>query len=99
VDVDEAYRVGQAAVREAVAGQSDVLVSIVREPGPDYRSTTALAPLERVIGRIRAVPDEFIAGSGNDVTPAYLEYARPLIGGPLPPYARLSPIPIPKRAT
>ncbi len=99
VDVDEACRAGQAAVREAVAGQSDVMVSIAREPGPLYRGTIGLVPLERVVGKVRAVSDEFIAEAGNDVTPAYLEYARPLIGGPLPPYARLSPVPVSRRLT
>ena len=43
------------------------------------------------------MPNEFIAQAGNDVTPAFLEYARPLIGGPLPTYARLEMKPVPKK--
>ena len=30
------------------------------------------------------MPDELIADSGTDVTEAFLRYARPLIGEPLP---------------
>ncbi len=97
VDVDEAYRVGQTAVREAAAGKSGVMVSIIREPGPQYRSTLGLVPLERVANAVRKVPDEFIAPAGNDVTAAYLSYIRPLIGPPLPEYARLARVPVPAR--
>jgi len=97
VDMDEAYRVGQTAVREAVAGKTGFMVSIIREPGPQYRSTLGLVPLERVANAVRQVPDEFIAPAGNDVTPAYLSYIRPLIGPPLPEYARLVRVPVPAR--
>ncbi len=97
VDLDEAYRVGQAAVRGAVGGKSGFMVSIARGPGPRYQSTLGLVPLERVANAVRPVPDEFIAPSGNDVTPAYLSYIRPLIGPPLPEYARLARAPVPAR--
>jgi len=97
VDMDEASRVGQTAVREAVAGKTGFMVSIVREPGPQYRSTLGLVPLERVANAVRQVPDEFIAPAGNDVTPAYLSYIRPLIGPPLPEYALLARAPVPAR--
>lgn len=88
VDRDEAYRVGRAAVQAAVGGQTDVMVSIVREPGPAYRSATALVALERVVGRIRPVPPEFVSPDGNDVSASFLEYAAPLVE-PLPSYVRL----------
>jgi 6-phosphofructokinase 1 len=88
VDAEEAFRVGQTAVREAAAGSTGVMVTLVREPGPAYRATTGTVPLERVVGQVRRVPDEFIAPSGHDVTAAYLDYIRPLVGA-LPQYARL----------
>ncbi len=89
VDLEEAYQVGRAAVRHAVEGQDGAMVTLVRESSEPYRWTTGLAPLERVANAERKVPDEFIAPEGNDVTDAFLAYARPLIGPPLPPYARL----------
>ncbi len=97
VDVDEAYRVGVAAVRNAVAGHGRDMVTIIREPGPEYRTSTGLVPLETVTRGTRQVPDEFVAPRGNDVTPAFLSYVRPLIGGPLPPYSRLAAVPVPRR--
>jgi 6-phosphofructokinase 1 len=37
-------------------------------------------PLRNVAKETRHVPDEFIAASGNDVTPAFVAYATPLVG-------------------
>jgi len=56
--------------------------------GAGDRSTTGTVPLDRVVGNVRRVPEAFIAPSGHDVTSAYLDYIRPLVG-PLPNYARL----------
>lgn len=98
VDREEAYQVGRAAVRAALAGESDKMVSLVREPGPTYRATTGLADLERVANAVHILPREYINEAGNGVTDGFLDYARPLIGGPLPPYARLARHLTPKRS-
>jgi 6-phosphofructokinase 1 len=89
VDVAEAKMVGAAAVRYACEGVTDKMVTIVRTSNSPYRCETGLADLQAVANAERPMPDDFINSDGNDVTPAYLDYARPLIGGPLPPYARL----------
>jgi 6-phosphofructokinase 1 len=92
IDADEAYEVGRAAVREAVAGRSGLMITLIREGGSVYRSTTGTVPLDRIVGRVRRFPNAFIAPSGHDVTTAYLDYIRPLVGA-LPDYARLFPSP------
>jgi 6-phosphofructokinase 1 len=97
-DVAEAQMVGAAAVRCACEGVSDQMVTLERVSNNPYRCETGLAPLEAVANAERPVPDEFINEEGNDVTPAFIEYARPLIGGPLPPYARLRLCRVPPRA-
>lgn len=94
VDADEAYRAGRAAVRAAVAGQSDVMITLVRRPGPIYVCETGTAPLAEVANAEKLLPAEYIAPSGDDVTPAFLDYARPLIGEPLPPLGRLAKYPL-----
>jgi 6-phosphofructokinase 1 len=96
VDLEEAYQVGRAAVRHAVDGQDGHMVTLVRESSEPYRWATGLAPLEKVANAERKVPDAFISADGNDVTPAFLEYARPLIGPPLPHYARLERVRVPQ---
>ncbi len=97
VDLEEAYQVGRAAVRHAVRGEDGAMVTLVRASSEPYRCTTGLAPLERVANAERRVRDAFIAPEGNDVTVAFLAYVRPLIGGPLPPYARLERTRVPQR--
>ena len=95
-DRDEAYLCGQAAVRAAVGGESDRMVSLVREPGPDYRCTTTLVPLEEVANLERLFPEEWIHPSGNDVLPPFLDYVRPLAGA-VAPNARLEDFRVGKR--
>ena len=87
-DVEEAYACGRRAVELAVGGTSGVMVSIVRESNDPYRWSLGVAPLAEVAVEAKPMPDEFINQEGNFVTPACLDYLKPLIG-PLPEYARL----------
>lgn len=89
VDRDEAYMVGQAGVRAALEGVSDKMVVLQRQDQPEYRCTTGLADLDKVANVQRLMPDEFLDASKTMITPAFLNYARPLIGEPLPIYQRL----------
>ncbi len=90
VDLREAEAVGQAAVELALSGHSDVMMAIERVAGPEYQCRLVPISLVTVAGRERVVPDAFIADSGCDITPAFLDYARPLIGAPLPALLRLA---------
>ena len=98
VDVEEAYTVGATAVQKAVAGTSGYMVTLVRQSNDPYRWTTGLARLEDVANAERLMPDEFLNAEGNNVTQAFLDYARPLIGPPLPPVARLKKYMVAKKA-
>ncbi len=88
VDRREAYRCGQAAVRAALDGATDCMVSLIRAPGTEYRVTTGLTPLAEAAGVERKFPLEWIAPGGTDVTAAFLEYAAPLLG-PMEYHTRL----------
>ena len=88
-DLAEAEMAGRAAVRLALAGRSDLMVTLVREPGDPYRCSTGTAPLAEVANRQRTIPAEFIGSDGHSLTAAFEAYARPLIGDPLPEYAAL----------
>ena len=89
VDVEEAYATGAQAVKHAVEGKSGWMVTLEREPGAEYACKTGIVSLEEVANREKKVPREFINAEGTGVTGAFLEYVTPLIGGPLPEYARL----------
>jgi ATP-dependent phosphofructokinase / diphosphate-dependent phosphofructokinase len=88
-DIDEAYMAGKAAVELAVKGTTGVMVTLVREEGKNYKCTTGTIPLSEVAVRAKPLPDEFLSRDGTDVTPAFTEYAKPLMGE-LPRYAKLA---------
>ena len=67
----------------------EVLVTLVREPGMHYRCTTSSAPLVTIANTQRRLPDAFIQPSSMLPSAAFVKYARPLIGDPLPALARL----------
>jgi len=98
VDAEEAYRVGQTAVRLAVSEQSGVMVTLERVGHGPYRCETGAVPLEQVSNRECLLSDIYISERGNDVTFAFLDYARPLIGRPLPALARLARYTVPPLA-
>lgn len=83
-DAEEARHVGAMAWKLADSGASDVMVTIERVAGSRYAVRFGAIALSRIAHQERRMPDEFIAASGTDVTDAFLAYARPLIGGPLP---------------
>jgi 6-phosphofructokinase len=87
VDAREARAVGMLAVKSAVTANVDGSVAIRRKPGKKYEAYLELVPLISVAKETREMPDAFINDAGNDVTSAFLEYARPLVGG-LPPIGR-----------
>ena len=89
VDRSEAYQVGYQAVEAAIQGQSGVMTTIIRDSDEPYRSHTGLVELSKVARGTKHVPPEFINAEGNDVTQAFLDYVRPLLGSPLPEYPRL----------
>jgi ATP-dependent phosphofructokinase / diphosphate-dependent phosphofructokinase len=89
VDLAEAELVGRTAVRLAIEGVTAKMVTLERTGNHPYTCTTGLADLEAVANAEKPVPEEFINAAGNYVTPAFLEYARPLMGEPLAPFARL----------
>jgi 6-phosphofructokinase 1 len=88
-DRAEAELVGRSAVRLAAAGQSGVMVSLEREPGPTYRVRTGTTPLDVVANQQRRLPDEFIVPEGNGLTDEFVAYAAPLLGEPLPEFERI----------
>jgi len=49
-----------------------------------------------VAAKTKVMDDAFIAAAGNDVTAAFLDYLRPLLGSALPQAARLRAVPVEK---
>jgi ATP-dependent phosphofructokinase / diphosphate-dependent phosphofructokinase len=89
VDRAEAELVGRGAVQYALDGRSGVMVTLCREPVEGYAVTIGAVDLAVVANQERPLPAGFVNPAGNGMTPAFEEYARPLIGGPLPSFQRL----------
>ena len=96
VDQREAREVGEKALHYASFGQSNGSVAI-RRIG-DYAVDYPLIPLESVAGKTRVMEDVFIGAQSNDVTPAFLDYLRPLVGADMPQVSRLRAPAVAKRA-
>ncbi len=95
MDAREAWAVGELAVRWAFGKDSDGSVVIRRKPGKKYAVFFERVPLKAVAKATRHMPDAFINKAGNDVMPAFLEYAR-LIVGPLPKVAQFKRVRVPQ---
>ena len=89
VDAREAETVGRAAVRYALEGHTDQIVTLRRAGGPEYAVETGLAPLANVAGRVRRLPPELFDADAGQLTSRFVRYAMPLIGASLPVLGRL----------
>lgn len=86
-DVEQAYALGAAAIEYALAGKSDVMLTINRLDTPDYQWTIGTAPLEKVANVENKMPMDFITPDGFGITPRCRAYLAPLIQGEAyPPY-------------
>jgi ATP-dependent phosphofructokinase / diphosphate-dependent phosphofructokinase len=81
VDLDEAYGVGCHAVEVARAHGSGFMATILRDRSQAaYTVRYDKVPLDKMANSERTFPESWIAPSRIDVTDAFLDYARPLIG-------------------
>ncbi len=103
-DVDEAFLAGQAAVRAAIAGETDKMVTLVRGETEHYTVETGLAPLSEIANGIKKLPREWINEDLVSMNFQFLRYAQPLIQGEVtlpydtgvPVYARLDKVRVDK---
>jgi ATP-dependent phosphofructokinase / diphosphate-dependent phosphofructokinase len=89
VDRDEAYLVGKMGVQALLAGESDKMITLLRQTEPTYHCTTGVADLDKVANVQRLLPDNFLNAEKTMVTQAFYDYALPLIGEPITGYAKL----------
>ncbi len=80
VDAAEARMCGRKAVEFATQGDVDGSVAMIRTESGAYGLDYICTALANVAKETRSLPDEFIAATGNYVTPAFIDYARPLVG-------------------
>ncbi len=104
-DVKHACAVGEAAVKMAVAGETDVMPVIKRISDKPYRWKIDKAPLARIANKEKMLPRRYISADGFGITAAARRYLQPLIVGEdyppyvngLPKYVTLKNVSVPKR--
>ncbi len=96
-DAIEAREVGRSAVRVAVSGDRPHGSAIIGrgEEGGVYKPLYQCVDLEKVARHTKDLPEEFLQGS-HDVSEAFLDYVRPLVGE-LPIAGRLACYPVPHK--
>ena len=103
-DVDEAFLAGQAAVRAAIAGETDKMVTLLRGETEHYTVETGLAPLSEIANGTKKLPREWINEDLVSMNFQFLRYAQPLIQGEVvlpydtgvPTYAKLDKVRVDK---
>ncbi len=104
-DVKQAYAVGKAAVKMALAGETAVMPVIKRVSDKPYRWKIEKAPLARIANKEKKLPRRYISKDGFSITSAGRRYLEPLILGEdyppyingLPNYVTLKNVPVSKK--
>lgn len=105
VDVEQSYKLGEAAVKLALAGRNAVMPVIERISDKPYRWRIGTADLADVANREKMMPRDFITPDGFHITARCRTYLSPLIQGEAPPpfrnglpdYVKLGNAPVPKQ--
>jgi 6-phosphofructokinase 1 len=104
-DVEQAYRVGEAAVKFALKGMNAVMPAIVRTSDKPYKWKIGVAELSLVANREKMMPPDFISEDGFGITAKCRRYLAPLIAGEdyppfrngLPDYVTLKNVAVPRK--
>ncbi len=80
-DNAEAFLAGQAAVRTAIGGTTDKMITLLRGDGESYTCETGLTDLEGVANAVKQVPATWINEDQTSLSFQFQKYALPLIQG------------------
>jgi 6-phosphofructokinase 1 len=81
IDLKQAYALGKAAVKAALAGDTEICPIILRQSNKPYRWTIGQTHLRRIANREKKVPRSFITREGFGITKKGKDYLLPLIKG------------------
>ncbi len=80
-DITEAEKIGGAAVKAAIDGNSGVMMAFHRVANQPYNVRIDCVDVSEVANKVKYFPTEWIAENGHDVTREAIEYCLPLIQG------------------
>lgn len=96
-DVEESFAAGRTAVKAAVGGETDKMISFKRKDGSVYEIEYVATPLSAAANAEKTIPLSWITDDGTNLSDEFVNYALPLINGEpkrrmkngLPEYANL----------
>lgn len=105
VDVAQAYALGKAAVKYAIAGKNAIMLIIIRENTAPYRWSIGEVKLIDAANQEKCLPSNYVRKDGFGITSLCRAYLEPLIAGEdhppyikgLPHYIRLKNIQVTKK--
>lgn len=80
-DSDEAFLAGEAAVKAAIDGVTDKMVTLIRGEADQYVCETGLTDLSEVANGVKTLPADWINEDGTSMSFQFVKYALPLIQG------------------
>ncbi|SHJ55476.1 6-phosphofructokinase [Paramaledivibacter caminithermalis] len=80
-DIEEAYKVGKAAVKYSIQGHTGLMVGMKRIQNNPYTIETYKIEASKVANNIKYFPAEWITAEKNNVTKEAVKYIYPLILG------------------
>lgn len=104
-DVDQAYALGEAAVKAALKNKTGIMLTIDRVRSKPYRWAVGEVALSKVANREKKMPANFISKDGYHITQKCRDYFLPLLQGEayppykngLPDYVQLKNVLTPKK--
>ncbi|MGB5438864.1 MAG: 6-phosphofructokinase [Gammaproteobacteria bacterium] len=105
-DVEQAYALGKAGVKLALAGKNSVMPTVVRTSNKPYRWKIGEAKLSRVANVEKMMPKRYITKDGFGITQSCRNYLAPLMQGEdypsygkdgLPKYVQLKNVSVPRK--
>lgn len=97
IDKEEAYQTGAYAAKIALSGENGFMSTIVRNPDLPYKVNYDKILLDTVANSEREFPKKWIASNRVDVTDEFINWALPLVGSPLPHFAKFKDVYVPKK--
>jgi len=89
VDQEEAFQLGRYAVDISVQGKTGLMVILLRKESKRYQVSYSAVRIDEIANKEKYLPDNFINARGNFITEEFIQYAKPLIGSPLPDFSVL----------
>ncbi|MGN0384079.1 MAG: 6-phosphofructokinase [Eubacterium sp.] len=80
-DLNESFDAGKAAVKYALEGFTECMITINRESDTPYSVNYSCSAIKDIANYAKSVPLEWISHDGNDVTDEFINYMLPLIQG------------------